>query len=55
VYGLRINSDARKIKLGQYLFKKHGGKVVFFGRFVRETGFLRYGEDATSLADTSGT
>jgi membrane protein DedA with SNARE-associated domain len=26
-------SDAR-IKLGQYLFMRHGGKVVFFGRFV---------------------
>ena len=26
-------SDAR-IKLGQYLFLRHGGKVVFFGRFV---------------------
>ncbi len=22
------------MKLGQYLFHKHGGKVVFFGRFV---------------------
>jgi membrane protein DedA with SNARE-associated domain len=26
-------SDAR-IKIGQYLFLRHGGKVVFFGRFV---------------------
>ncbi|HEX7928645.1 MAG TPA: VTT domain-containing protein, partial [bacterium] len=24
----------RKLKLGQYLFLRHGGKVVFFGRFV---------------------
>jgi membrane protein DedA with SNARE-associated domain len=23
-----------RIKLGQYLFLKHGAKVVFFGRFV---------------------
>jgi membrane protein DedA with SNARE-associated domain len=23
-----------KIKLGQYLFLRHGGMVVFFGRFV---------------------
>jgi membrane protein DedA with SNARE-associated domain len=22
------------MKLGQYLFRKHGGKVVFFGRFI---------------------
>ena len=24
----------RRLKLGQYLFLQHGGKVVFFGRFV---------------------
>ena len=24
----------RRLKLGQYLFRRHGGKVVFFGRFV---------------------
>src|SRR6478609_8575305 len=24
----------RRLKLGQYLFLRHGGKVVFFGRFV---------------------
>lgn len=33
-YGRYIRLDERKLKLGQYLFKKHGGKVVFFGRFV---------------------
>lgn len=33
-YGRYIFLDERKLKLGQYLFKKHGGKVVFFGRFV---------------------
>lgn len=33
-FGRYIRLDERKIKLGQYLFKKHGGKVVFFGRFV---------------------
>ncbi len=33
-YGKYIRLDERKLKLGQYLFKKHGGKVVFFGRFV---------------------
>jgi membrane protein DedA with SNARE-associated domain len=26
--------DARRIKLGQYLFARRGGKVVFFGRFI---------------------
>ena len=33
-YGRYIRLNDRKLKLGQYLFKKHGGKVVFFGRFV---------------------
>jgi len=33
-YGRYIRLDERKLKLGQYLSMKHGGKVVFFGRFV---------------------
>lgn len=33
-YGRYIRLDERKLKLGMYLFRKHGGKVVFFGRFV---------------------
>ena len=33
-YGRFIRLDKRKLKLGQYLFMKHGSKVVFFGRFV---------------------
>src|SRR5438132_12551673 len=33
-YGRYIRLDERKLKLGQYLFMKHGGKVVFFWRFV---------------------
>lgn len=33
-YGRFIRLDERKLKLGQYLFYKHGGKVVFFGRFI---------------------
>ncbi len=33
-YGRFIRLDERKLKLGQYLFSKHGGKVVFFGRFI---------------------
>jgi membrane protein DedA with SNARE-associated domain len=33
-YGRYIRLDERRLKLGQYLFLKHGGKVVFFGRFV---------------------
>jgi membrane protein DedA with SNARE-associated domain len=33
-YGRYIRLDEGRLKLGQYLFRKHGGKVVFFGRFV---------------------
>jgi len=33
-YGHLIRLDERKLKLGIYLFRRHGGKVVFFGRFV---------------------
>lgn len=33
-YGRYIHLDERKLKLGLYLFRRHGGKVVFFGRFV---------------------
>ena len=33
-YGHFVRLDERRLKLGMYLFRKHGGKVVFFGRFV---------------------
>ncbi len=33
-YGERIGMFEARIKLGQYLFLKHGTKVVFLGRFV---------------------
>jgi membrane protein DedA with SNARE-associated domain len=33
-YGSRFGLSSSKIKLGQYLFLRHGAKVVFFGRFV---------------------
>jgi membrane protein DedA with SNARE-associated domain len=33
-YGYLVRIDSRRIKLGQYVFARHGGKVVFFGRFV---------------------
>ncbi len=33
-YGRFIRLHEGRLKLGQYLFRKHGGKVVFFGRFV---------------------
>jgi membrane protein DedA with SNARE-associated domain len=33
-YGRHIGMSDARIKIGQYLFLRHGGKVVFFGRFV---------------------
>jgi membrane protein DedA with SNARE-associated domain len=33
-YGHLVRLNERKLKLGVYLFQRHGGKVVFFGRFV---------------------
>jgi membrane protein DedA with SNARE-associated domain len=33
-YGRYVRLDEAKVKLGRYIFLKHGGKVVFFGRFV---------------------
>jgi membrane protein DedA with SNARE-associated domain len=34
-YGERIGMFERRIKLGQYLFLRHGAKVVFLGRLLR--------------------
>ena len=33
-HGRRIGIDERRLKLGRFLFERHGGKVVFFGRFM---------------------
>lgn len=33
-YGRYIGIDQSKLKLGQFLFLRHGGKIVFFGRFI---------------------
>jgi membrane protein DedA with SNARE-associated domain len=32
--GKYVRLDERRLKIGQYLFLRHGGKIVFFGRFV---------------------
>ncbi|TXN41302.1 DedA family protein [Methylobacterium sp. WL7] len=32
--GHLIGLDHGRLKLGQYLFRQHGGKIVFFGRFT---------------------
>lgn len=33
-YGSKIHLDERRLKLGIWVFRRHGGKVVFWGRFV---------------------
>jgi membrane protein DedA with SNARE-associated domain len=33
-YGKYVGLDEPRLKVGQYLFLRHGGKIVFFGRFV---------------------
>jgi membrane protein DedA with SNARE-associated domain len=33
-HGHYVRVDEAKLKVGRYLFDRHGGKVVFFGRFV---------------------
>ena len=33
-YGKKLHIDETKLKVGRLLFDRHGGKVVFFGRFV---------------------
>jgi membrane protein DedA with SNARE-associated domain len=33
-YGRYIRLEENRLRLGQYLLRKHGPKVVFFGRFV---------------------
>src|SRR5260370_1776147 len=37
-YGRYVRLNEPRLKVGQYLFLRHGGKIVFFGRFV---AFLR--------------
>lgn len=33
-YGRYIRLNEARLKVGRYIFMRHGGKVVFFGRFV---------------------
>src|SRR5574337_459964 len=33
-YGRYVSLNEKRLKLGQYVFLKHGGKIVFFGRFI---------------------
>jgi membrane protein DedA with SNARE-associated domain len=48
-YGYLVRIDAKRIRLGQYLFARHGGKVVFFGRFIAVLRAI-----AAVLAGTNG-
>ena len=57
-----IHLNERRLKLGQYLFLKHGGKIVFFGRFVALlrafaaflAGVNRYSWEGSSLFNAAG-
>jgi membrane protein DedA with SNARE-associated domain len=33
-HGAKVGLNDDRIKLGQYLFHRHGAKIVFFGRFI---------------------
>jgi membrane protein DedA with SNARE-associated domain len=33
-YGKYVRFDERRLKVGRYIFQRHGGKVVFIGRFI---------------------
>ncbi len=33
-YGRYVRFDQRRLKIGLYIFREHGGKVVFIGRFI---------------------
>lgn len=33
-HGRYIGLDQPRLKVGQYMFRRHGGKIVFFGRFT---------------------
>lgn len=33
-HGRGVGLTPERLKIGQYLFRRHGGKVVFFGRFI---------------------
>lgn len=33
-YGRYVGLTSKRMVLGEYLFERHGGKIVFFGRFI---------------------
>jgi membrane protein DedA with SNARE-associated domain len=55
-YGHYVYLTEARIKLGQYLFFRHGGKIVFFGRFVavlRALAAILAGRQSYELAAVS--
>ena len=40
-FGKYVRLDEAKLKVGRYIFMRHGAKVVFFGRFVSVLAHLR--------------
>jgi membrane protein DedA with SNARE-associated domain len=61
-FGRYVGLDERRLKLGQYLFLRQGGKIVFFGRFVAVlrayaaflAGVNRYNWERFFLANAAG-
>jgi membrane protein DedA with SNARE-associated domain len=61
-YGRYVRLNEKRLKLGQYLFLRHGGKIVFFGRFVAIlrafasflAGVNRYNWERFFLANAAG-
>src|ERR1700761_4903601 len=61
-FGHYIRLDEKRLKVGQYLFLRHGGKIVFFGRFVALlrafaaflAGVNRYNWEAFFLFNAAG-
>ncbi len=61
-FGPRIGLTPARVTLGRYLFQEHGGKIIFFGRFVAFlrvfaallAGINNYRRDAFLLYNTAG-
>ena len=61
-FGPRIGLTPARVTLGRYLFQEHGGKIIFFGRFVAFlrvfaallAGINNYRLDAYLLYNTAG-
>ena len=45
-YGRYVRISEDRLKLGEYLFHRRGGKIVFFGRFVAPSSLPRRQDSA---------